>query len=140
MYLQGVLIFSLCLLWLAGPAAAEGNGVSGSLRAGVAKSDITTDAEGIRINDPLYAKALALDDGKTKLAIIAMDVTAIGGIGEIKDDFLPKLRTRIESELGIPGPNVLVNASHTHPPGRLLCDAAGRLPNRALAPDDLTTE
>jgi len=127
MYLHGVLIFSLCLLWLAGPAAGEGNSLSGSLRAGVAKSNITTDAEGVRINDPLYAKALVLDDGKTKLAIIAMDVTAIGGIGEIGDDFLPKLRTRIESELGIPGPNVLVNASHNHPPGRLLCDAVGQV-------------
>ena len=93
-----------------------------SLKAGVAKSDITTDAKGVRINDPLYAKALVLDDGRTKLAIIAVDATAIGGIGDIKDDFLPKLRGRIEQELGIAGRNVLVNASHTHPPGRLLCD------------------
>lgn len=31
------------------------------------------------------------------------------------------LRTRIESELGIAGDHVLVNASHTHPPGRILC-------------------
>ena len=97
---------------------------TGSLRAGVAKSDITTGAKGIRVNDSLYAKALVLDDGKTKLAVIAMDVTAIGGIGDVKDDFLPKLRGRIEKELGIPGRNVLVNASHTHPPGRLLCDDA----------------
>ena len=96
----------------------------GSLRAGVAKSEITTDSKGIRVNDPLYAKALVLDDGKTKLAVIAMDVTAIGGIGDVKDDFLPKLRGRIEKELGIPGRNVLVNASHIHPPGRLLCDDA----------------
>ena len=94
-----------------------------SLRAGVAKSDITTDAEGVRINDPLYAKALILDDGRTKLAIIAIDATAIGGIGDIGDDFLPKLCARIEKELGVPGANVLVNASHTHPPGRLLCNA-----------------
>ena len=122
MYLHGILLFSLCLLWLAVPAAGQENRV-GSLRAGVAKSDITTDAaEGVRINDPLYAKALVLDDGNTKLAIIAMDVTAIGGIGEIGDDFLPTLRGRIDSELGIPGRNVLVNASHNHPPGRLLCD------------------
>ena len=35
---------------------------------------------------------------------------------------LPALRDRIENELKIPGGNVLVNASHTHPPGRLLCD------------------
>jgi len=92
------------------------------LRAGVARSDITVGAEAVEVNDPLYAKALVLDDGATRVAIIAMDVVAIGGIGEVADDFLPKLRSRIERELHIPGPNVLVNASHTHPPGRLLCD------------------
>ena len=93
-----------------------------SLRAGVAKSDITARAEDVVVNDPLYAKALALDDGETAVAIIAMDVTAIGGIGDVADDFMPKLRRRIEQELDIPGQNVLVNASHTHPPGRLLCE------------------
>ena len=51
---------------------------AGALQAGVAKSDITTDAEGVRINDPLYAKVLVLDDGRTKLAIIAVDAIAIG--------------------------------------------------------------
>ena len=95
---------------------------AGRLRAGVAKSDITTSEEGARINDPLFAKALVLDDGATRVAIIAMDAVAIGGIGDINDDFLPALRSRIQAELGIPGGNVLVNASHTHPPGRLLCD------------------
>jgi len=91
------------------------------LRAGVAKGDITTRTKGAQIHDPLYAKALVLDDGTTRLAIIAMDVVALGMIGDIKDDFLSKLRGRIQKELKIPGRNVLVNASHTHPPGRLLC-------------------
>jgi hypothetical protein len=119
MDLCNVLVFALCLLWFAAPAIGE---EGGSLRAGVAKSDITVDEEGVRVNDPLYAKALVMDDGTTKLAIIAMDVTAIGGIGEVGDDFLPTLRGRIEQELGIPGRHVLVNASHNHPPGRLLCE------------------
>ena len=93
-----------------------------SLRAGVAKSNITTEAEGVRVNDPLFAKALVLDDGTTRLAIVAIDAVAIGGIGEINDNFLPELRARIQRELGIPAKNVLVNASHTHPPGPLLCN------------------
>lgn len=100
-----------------------------SLRAGVAKSDITTDAKEAVINDPLFAKVLVLDDGKTQLAIIAMDVTAIdartitqGILNDVADDFLLKLRNRIQDELKIPTQNVLVNASHTHPPGRLLCN------------------
>ena len=104
---------------------------TGSLRAGVAKSDITTNAKGAVINDPLYAKVLVLDDGKTQLAIIAMDTTAIDARGitqgilkDVADDFLLKMRSRIHNELKIPTTNVLVNASHTHPPGRLLCDDA----------------
>jgi hypothetical protein len=124
MYLHGILKFSLCSLLLTLPAAGQD---ADALHAGVAKADISADVEGLRVNDPLYAKALVLDDGTTKLAIIAMDVTAIGGIGEVGDDFLPKLRNRIENELGIPGSNVLVNASHNHPPGRLLCDAGDQL-------------
>jgi hypothetical protein len=104
-------------------------GTAGTLRAGVAKSNITTDAKGAVINDPLYAKALVLEDGITRVAIIAMDVTAIGGrrisqgmLGDVGENFLPKLRSRIQKKLEIPGCNVLVNASHTHPPGTLLCD------------------
>jgi hypothetical protein len=104
------------------------------LRAGVAKSDITTSKPGIEILDPLYAKALVLDDGQTKVVIITMDVTAIGGrkisgrmLDDVGEDFLPALRERIEKKLNIPGANVLVNASHTHPPGHMLCDDAEQL-------------
>ncbi len=109
-------------------AASQADASAGRLRAGTAKSDITYRAEGIRIKDPLFAKALVLEDGATRLAIITMDTTAIGGrkiapgLNDVAEDFLPKLRNRIQKELGIPGCNVLVNASHTHPPGRQLCD------------------
>jgi len=93
------------------------------LRAGVAKSDITTRKKGVRINDPLYAKVLVLDNKRKQVVIIEMDTVAIGGIYDIGDDFLPKLRDQIEKKLKIQGQNVLVNASHTHPPGKqLLCD------------------
>lgn len=95
-----------------------------NLHAGVAKRNITTNREGILVNDPLYAKALVLDDGGTQAVIIAMDALAIGGIGDIGDDFILKLRNRIQDELQIPGSHVLVNASHTHPQGRLLCEDA----------------
>ncbi|MHB9071491.1 MAG: hypothetical protein ACYC54_14130 [Sedimentisphaerales bacterium] len=102
---------------------------TGALRAGIARMDITTDAKDVLVKDPLYAKVLVLDDGKTKVVIIAMDVTAIGGrrvsqgmLDDVGEEFLPGLRSRIEEKLNIRGCNVLVNASHTHPPGRLLCD------------------
>ncbi len=92
------------------------------LRAGVAKSDITTTDPSMTVADPLFAKALVLDDGATRVAIIAMDAVAIGGICDISDEWLPELRARIESELGIPGAHVLVNASHTHTPGPMLVE------------------
>ena len=98
------------------------------LRAGVAKSEITNCDPGVMVNDPLYAKALVLDDGQTSVVIITMDVTAIGGrkisqgmLPDVGEEFLPNLRERLERELKIPGGNLLVNASHTHPPGRMLC-------------------
>ncbi|OGV39436.1 MAG: hypothetical protein A2020_09415 [Lentisphaerae bacterium GWF2_45_14] len=91
------------------------------LCAGAAKREISTDEKGVMVNDPLYAKALVLDDGKTKVVIIAMDAVAIGGICDIGDDFLARLRDRIGKELGIPEQNVLVNASHTHTAEPMLC-------------------
>ena len=79
----------------AGAAISQAGNACGPLRAGVARSDITTDAKGVLINDPLYAKALVLDDGRTKVAIIAMDVPAIGARGisrkmldDVADDLL----------------------------------------------------
>lgn len=99
------------------------------LRAGVARVDITTDAADAKILDRLHAQALVLDDGSTRLAIVTMDVTAIGArriscnmLPDVGEEFLPRLRQRIEKELGIAGRNVMVNASHTHPMGRMLCD------------------
>jgi len=99
------------------------------LRAGVAKSDITTDAPDAVVADRLYAKALVIGDGHTKVAIVTMDVTAIGGrhisaglLPDVSESFLTALRCQIEQELGISGYNMLVNASHTHPSGKMLCN------------------
>ena len=38
------------------------NLVADILHAGIARSDITTDAKDVLVKDPLYAKALVLDD------------------------------------------------------------------------------
>ncbi len=83
----------------------------------------------VKIDDPLYARALVLDDGVQKVVLVTMDVCAVGArtvsqyiLYDSPDDFIPNLRKRVENDLGIPGCNVSVSASHTHPPGRLLCD------------------
>jgi hypothetical protein len=100
-----------------------------NLLAGIAKCKITSKEQGVSILDPMYVKALVLDDGETKVVIITMDVTAIGGrkisdgmLPDVGEGFLPELRGRIEKELDISGTNILVSASHTHPPGRMLCN------------------
>ncbi|HEY0984014.1 hypothetical protein, partial [Schlesneria sp.] len=84
-----------------------------SLMAGAAKVDIT-DRDAGPVNDPLYAKALVIKSDNTLVVLVTVDAVAIGEIGYIKNDYLPKVRARLEKELGINPKNFLVNASHCH--------------------------
>ena len=83
------------------------------LRAGVAKVEIADPAAG-QPNDPLYVKALVIEDGKTKVALITVDAVAIGGIGPVPGDYLATVRKRLEADCGIAPESVLANASHCH--------------------------
>lgn len=83
------------------------------LSAGVAKVDITNREAG-PVNDPLYVKALVLKSDTTTAVFVTVDAVAIGEIGHIKNDYLAKVRTRLQKELGIQPTNVLINASHCH--------------------------
>ena len=51
------------------------------LRAGAARREITSTAKGVRGRDPLSAKALVLDNGRTRLVLLTLDTTAIGAAG-----------------------------------------------------------
>lgn len=84
-----------------------------ALLAGVARVDITNVDAG-PVNDRLWAKALAIKSDNETAVIITVDAVAIGEIGHIKNDYLPKVRARVEKELGIKPTNLLVNASHCH--------------------------
>jgi hypothetical protein len=83
-------------------------GVNAAIRAGVSKVNITKDKPTGLVNDPLYAKALVLDDGKNKAVVITTDMINIG-LSE-----LAEIRTRLQNELKINGNNVMINASHNH--------------------------
>jgi hypothetical protein len=83
------------------------------LTAGVAKVDITN-VEAGPVNDRLWAKALIIKSDTATAVIVSVDAVAIGEIGYIKNDYLPKVRARIQKELGIQPANVMVNASHCH--------------------------
>jgi hypothetical protein len=83
------------------------------LKAGAAKVHVT-DTRARPVHDRLYVRALVLDDGTTRSAIVAVDAVAIGEIGPIGRDYLPRVRSRLEKEPGIKPSNLIVIASHCH--------------------------
>lgn len=111
--IQNCVRFTLILATMAtcGPYLSRTANAS-PLRAGVAKVDIT-DSTG-PVNDPLYVKALVLKSDTTTAVIITVDAVAIGEIGRIKNDYLPNVRARLQSELKLSPSSVVVNASHCH--------------------------
>lgn len=102
----GVVMVAFAGSWSTG--VAQG----GPLRAGVAKLDVSDPA--VPRNDPLYVKALVLTDGTTTVVLATVDAVAIGQIGPIRNEYLPKVRTRLQGELKIKPEHVVINASHCH--------------------------
>jgi hypothetical protein len=96
-----IVLFLTELIFAVGTRAA-------TLRAGVAKVNITKEKPAGLVNDPIFAKALVLDDGKNKAVVITMDIINIS----LAD--LSEIRTRIKNEIKIDGNNVMINASHNH--------------------------
>lgn len=90
------------------------------MRIGAATIDITppvgTPLDGyggrtdvsLGVHDPLYARALYLDDGATKLALIVCDLIGIGSF------LADRAKELIAERPGIPPANVMVLATHTH--------------------------
>src|SRR5271163_515479 len=60
------------------------------------------------VHDDLAAQALVLDDGANKIAIVGVDLLALGA--RIADD----IRERAAARTGIPADSILVCATHTH--------------------------
>ena len=83
------------------------------LEAAVARVDITN-PHATRVNDPSYAKVLALRQGKHSAVLVTVDAVAIGGIGAIPGTFMEALRGELGSNPGIHADNLVVNASHCH--------------------------
>lgn len=93
------------------------------LRAGVYQADITPPVgitfprystqfpDGFHaagVHDPLWAKALVLDDGTTQCALLTLDQCIP------RRDWLQAIRERVASETPIPAENVFIASTHTH--------------------------
>ena len=60
------------------------------------------------VTTPVYARALVLDNGATKVAVVATDLIAISW------EVVEPVRKRIASRCGIPEDNILITAAHNH--------------------------
>lgn len=89
------------------------------LKLGIAKIDITPigkiKVEGYLIEtfsntvrDPLFAKAMVLEQGNVKIAIICCDLLHLG------KDFIEKVIKEVEKKTNILQNNIMVCCSHTH--------------------------
>ena len=66
----------------------------------------TTGARGV--HDDLYARAVVIEDGATRLALAICDLC------EIDDRFVAETRRRIEAAAEIPAHAIMIAATHTH--------------------------
>jgi len=111
-----VRILSLLLAW----TAASDLSAAETLRAGAATANITplmgVPLDGTimqigparHVHDELHSRALVIDNGTTKLAIVIVDNTMISG------DILDRAKEIIEETTGIPPSHVTLAATHTH--------------------------
>lgn len=130
---RGVVAVMLGLLgaWLLSPEPANGQDTAsaganaveeqpGTLRAGMAKTVITppvgTQLSGYGgrtgpstgVLDDLYAKALVVDDGKERIALVVCDIIGF------RIDTVREIRAIVQQQTGIKPDNVMVTCTHTH--------------------------
>src|SRR3954470_20650780 len=94
------------------------------LQAGSAKTDITPPLSipylGYEprhaffqdVHDPLYARAVALDDGAKQIILIATDALGYSNaiLGPARN-FTAEVRQRIQARTGVPAANLMITAS-----------------------------
>src|SRR3954470_13882883 len=129
------LLFSL----LFGLAVMAADPPKTPLMAGAATSNITPNIgeeiiggfmpfPSTHVHDELHARCLALDDGKTKLAIVVCDLLGMHRSVSVE------ARRMIEEATGIPASNVSISCTHTHSAS----SAMGSLPRSYVSDMELT--
>jgi hypothetical protein len=84
-----------------------------ALRAGAARVDITPAANALPrgfegINDPIFVRAIVVDDGSTRAALVTVDA------GAVPTDLWSQVSQQAQTQLRIPAANLLLTATHTH--------------------------
>lgn len=90
-----------------------------ALTAGVAAADITPDTRMLNwtlpqarpygeVHDPLFARAVVLSDGETRVALLAWDLL------DAREFAVARIRTAINAATGIPASHILISATHNH--------------------------
>lgn len=119
----------LPILWLALAvplALSQVPGYAGELRVGAGKVSVTPGAAEfpyapsdtpslntgpgefnfVGVRDDIYARALVMDDGARRVALVVLEVTAI----PMADDLVKA----VAQQIGVPQSNVMLAATHTH--------------------------
>ncbi len=126
------------------PAPHVGARQKNVFRAGAYAQNITPKTYPVSVNggmsdvqakgahDPLHARCLVLDDGKSKLALCVIDACMVPRT--ITDE----ARRLAEKATGIPAEHILISATHAHrpDPGRRLSERAERAIRQGASPPD----
>ena len=64
--------------------------------------------QAIKLNDPIHAKALVLDDGSLRLAIVVVDSCMM------PRELIDRAKELARQKTGIPADRILISATHTH--------------------------
>ncbi|MBI4623253.1 MAG: neutral/alkaline non-lysosomal ceramidase N-terminal domain-containing protein [Verrucomicrobia bacterium] len=103
------------LFLLLGPVATAG--AAETLSAGAAAADITPDPKMMNwtvplpygeVHDPLFARALVLSDGETRVAFLVWDLL------DAREYAVARVRAALAEATGIPAGNILVQGTHNH--------------------------
>ncbi|MCA9020649.1 MAG: hypothetical protein KDA74_10930, partial [Planctomycetaceae bacterium] len=112
-------IFFMLLVWCATKPASEVQAESGQLRAGAAAVDVSPKQFPVSlrsgkamdqnaVHDPLHARAIVLNDGKTIIAIVVLDT--LGAPPEM----LNEAKQIASKKTGIPVERILISSTHSH--------------------------
>ena len=118
---HGLLLLVWCCIFLISIQSYAQTG----MKVGAAKIDITPAKEALpsnykSIRDNIYIRAIVIEDKGKKAALVAADAAGV------PDPLWEQITKRIEKETGIPVPNILLCASHSHSVPFLAGEGMGR--------------